>query len=404
MAVATDLVEKLFISAMEDKSIKEILDFAYDILHNPLIVFGDNANVACYSFKDDLSKQIPAAMSINGDDTQREQFFAKMHDEFYSFPQSVGPRIVADGICFPGIRRIVMCLSTENNHLGAIALFEVNNTFSEDDLAYVETIGKALSVKLLQLDTSLLRFEQNIQDLLCGNKLNISGNEWLMHVNGHKYQNFILASLDVTGIKHKKREEMKQAVSGKLYFSSTVTCGNHLVVLANPRNKSESAVLRDILTAIMHRYHVNIGCSNTFSNILDLQLYYQQAVDARTFGCMTDSIRQLHEFSDHAMKIMLWQMTEHVNLTMYISNKLEELSCYDKANQTDYYKTLITFIRFGKNRRYTCDRLNIHKNTLSYRLEKLEELTGHSMDDGDFLFNLYLSSQIKEVIALRNKS
>ena len=42
----------------------------------------------------------------------------------------------------------------------------------------------------------------------------------------------------------------------------------------------------------------------------------------------------------------------------------------------------------------TMKRLNVHRNTLTYRLNKIEQMCGHSLKDGHFLVSMYFSAII----------
>lgn len=54
---------------------------------------------------------------------------------------------------------------------------------------------------------------------------------------------------------------------------------------------------------------------------------------------------------------------------------------YDKEHGTEYYQMLQTYLRCERNRNETARRLYVHKNTLAYRLQKIEELFHLNLDD-----------------------
>ncbi|WP_067170555.1 PucR family transcriptional regulator [Microtetraspora niveoalba] len=70
--------------------------------------------------------------------------------------------------------------------------------------------------------------------------------------------------------------------------------------------------------------------------------------------------------------------------------RLEE---YDAANQTDLVETLETFLAESGSWAATADRLHVHVNTLRYRLKRIEELTGRSLNS--------LEERVDFLLALR---
>lgn len=392
--------EEILYALLAEKSVPEIINFSCDFLQNPLIAFGCHANVLCFSSKYGTQEYIPAAMDMDADGIDRFKFHSKISDDYNFFLNTTLPVLFEDGYCFRGKSRIATTISLGSRYVGAVALFEVNRKLRDEDHVYLGIISKAISNKLaiqgIQRDFYGLQFEQNMIDLLNGNRIDSINNRWLSHINGHKYQNFTVAALNASGLTSRQFDDLKRFISLKLYFCSIVKHGKDVVVLANPRDEYEARALRNILSETIEQFSVEIGCSNISKNILDLRVYYTQAVNARELGCATGCKRDIHEFKKLKIYILLKEIASKVELAYYISPDCEVLNQYDFKHNTEYGKTLLSFIRCGKSRQKTCELLNIHKNTLAYRLDRIAELLGCSLDDGDFLFDIYLSALIKK--------
>jgi sugar diacid utilization regulator len=63
----------------------------------------------------------------------------------------------------------------------------------------------------------------------------------------------------------------------------------------------------------------------------------------------------------------------------------------DQQRKTAYVETLFAYLAHSQKSLPTCNALHIHRNTLDYRLRRMEELTGLDWGDGDLMFRLYLS-------------
>ena len=65
----------------------------------------------------------------------------------------------------------------------------------------------------------------------------------------------------------------------------------------------------------------------------------------------------------------------------YCTEKLLPLEAYDHANGTDLVETCWAYYLNGFSVSATADDLFIHRNSMQYRLNKIEELLGFSLDD-----------------------
>lgn len=75
---------------------------------------------------------------------------------------------------------------------------------------------------------------------------------------------------------------------------------------------------------------------------------------------------------------------------------LETLERYDAENQTDLRQTLSVFLHHERNQLYSARAMHIHPNTLRYRLQRITEITGLTLEDPEELKYLRLSDWLEE--------
>lgn len=75
----------------------------------------------------------------------------------------------------------------------------------------------------------------------------------------------------------------------------------------------------------------------------------------------------------------------------FVREWLQILIDYDMAHQSDLMRTLSTFLEGDRNYEATARMLFIHRSTLRYRLKRIEELSGRSLENSDDRFNLSLA-------------
>ena len=63
------------------------------------------------------------------------------------------------------------------------------------------------------------------------------------------------------------------------------------------------------------------------------------------------------------------------------SPALAKLRKYDIDNGTEYYRTLFTYLLCERNQTLTAEKLFLHRNTLIYRVNRIEEIIGTDLKE-----------------------
>ena len=69
----------------------------------------------------------------------------------------------------------------------------------------------------------------------------------------------------------------------------------------------------------------------------------------------------------------------------YMQKMLGKLIDYDKSGNTELTKTLNTYLECSGNGTETAEKLFIHRNTLHYRIEKIEQITGYDLNSYEMI-------------------
>jgi purine catabolism regulator len=76
---------------------------------------------------------------------------------------------------------------------------------------------------------------------------------------------------------------------------------------------------------------------------------------------------------------------------------------YDHKNNGQLLNTLDYFFKYNMNKKMVADRLFIHTETLRYRLNKIEQITGFSLNTAEGLFVLQMSLKLHKLLGLQEK-
>ena len=77
-----------------------------------------------------------------------------------------------------------------------------------------------------------------------------------------------------------------------------------------------------------------------------------------------------------------------------IHPEVQKLIDYDKKHHTDFSETLRVYLEHERSQSKTAAALNLHRNTLTYRLQRIRELLNADLEDPDVRLHLQLSFRL----------
>lgn len=115
----------------------------------------------------------------------------------------------------------------------------------------------------------------------------------------------------------------------------------------------------------------------------------EQALRALDIGMRIDPTRTVQRYAEVALDDAL---NDSDNVVRFFDSLVERL-----APEPHLLKTLQAFFEFRQHRKAVAGALNIHPNTLSYRLERIETILGARLDDIGWLSRLYAALRLRKI-------
>ena len=166
-----------------------------------------------------------------------------------------------------------------------------------------------------------------------------------------------------------------------------------IINLSFPREEKGHSNYIEDLSSFAKRYRASIGLSYPFTDAVNLPGYYEQTNIALQFGGGEPG--QVYSCSDYAIAYIKSALRK--TLRADISHTaLTVLSEYDKKKGTDYYHTLSTYLFMNCDQTRTAERLHIHRNSLIYRINRIQELLEIDLEDDSQRFYLLQSFFIRD--------
>lgn len=174
--------------------------------------------------------------------------------------------------------------------------------------------------------------------------------------------------------------------------------GSYIAIYTSDANSSISESKMELLLKFAKDTGTLCGISRPFTNLLNLKKYYRQCLEAIKSGRKLDENKFLFSYEDYVLQDIFNICATQDSLMNFFHPALSELIKYDKENNTEYLYTLHAYIMKFKNPSDLAAELNVHRNTLYYRLAKIEEIMKVKLDNMDTLYSVYMSFKILEYL------
>lgn len=146
---------------------------------------------------------------------------------------------------------------------------------------------------------------------------------------------------------------------------------------------------------------VSVGISRPAVGLVELRDAYREAKDALSIASELGDHEQATFYGDLKLYQLLLALKESGLGYMhdFYHETLEPLVEHDERKQSDLIRTLNGFFNANGNLAKAANDLDVHRNTLVYRLERISELTNLDLDDADNRLILHLALKIQRVLA-----
>lgn len=160
------------------------------------------------------------------------------------------------------------------------------------------------------------------------------------------------------------------------------------------RLKQMVGMLRDLLLRAVPDGTVTAGVGRPAMGLTALRESFQEAERALALPDQLHDETPVAFFGDLSLYELLLGVSDPASLADFCTHWLSSLIRYDEQHHTDLLMTLNAYFENNGNMARTAHLLNIHRNTLVYRLGRITEILQLDMDDSNVRLNLHLALKI----------
>lgn len=148
------------------------------------------------------------------------------------------------------------------------------------------------------------------------------------------------------------------------------------------------------LSKFLRESLLSAGFSRCMEGHFYFRKQYVQAVEAQRLGKKKKPSVWITHFNDISMEFIFSKVTESIPGYMVCHEKLLMLRSHDKDSGVQLYSTLRTFLENNQNTTQTARALYIHRSTLLYRLERIQEILNCDFHDSEQVLYLLMSYRL----------
>lgn len=162
--------------------------------------------------------------------------------------------------------------------------------------------------------------------------------------------------------------------------------------------KEVAVLIREKIKELYPEANITVGLGRPVKTIDDIRVSYQEARRAVLINRELERGEQINSYDSLGAYKILFNVNDLGELQYFMDQTLGVVLEHDRDKKKDtLLSTLKCYLLCNCNNQKTADQLNIHLNTLKYRLHKIEELTGKDLNDPETRLNFQLALKIQEI-------
>ncbi|WP_035186417.1 PucR family transcriptional regulator [Alteribacter aurantiacus] len=307
--------------------------------------------------------------------------------------------------------RIAMTIRSKTDILGYIWVLEVENSLNDEHMELLSHAAQAAKNQLVQLHGRKKKREKGHQEffwqLLTG------------HIKEHReiaesLDEFnIKATLPITVFVFQFPNEINQKTERNISYLITTTQkinvplyaidGNELILLGSPslltkRALEPESIIEEFITQMAQRFKIEglIGASgNVYDDFTQIETSYQEALTVlKLKHQFSDELGHTNTYNHLGIYRYIDVLAEKNSKDRYENTSLNKLKEYDRMHNTQLKETLNVFLVKDSHVNEAAKALNVHSNTLNYRLKRIAEVGDINLRDPNEKMTLYLDLKL----------
>lgn len=398
----TNCAQKLFDALNKGKNVKQVLDICAEILGNPLLLADSFLYLINYSgFDDSIDEPVWKDYITTGHIPLK---YINQRNLNLTVQNTITSDIMWNTSTLKH-KQIIARIRLNSTVIAYLKILEYSKEITKSDIMIIPTICKTLALAVEKSKYSFFIPESPIEtlmiNLLKGDMISeISIEELENQFKCHLYTNYYILNFyikshvpDLTT----KLYHMKGLINSIFHHYHTVVYDDHIVSLVNKKSTKEPVIASDLHNSFIELLSDNqliVGVSRCFHNIMEIPKFHMQSIKAAELGYKLNKKDSLYFYNDYAVYHLLETCSFKEKIEEFCDPSILKLINDDKENGTSYALSLYTYIQNNCDIQKTSTFMNVHYNTIKYRLQKIQDTLEIDLKDSNVVFHINLSFRI----------
>jgi DNA-binding PucR family transcriptional regulator len=398
-------------------SLEEFADHISDLLQCPITIEDANHRLIAYSAHDDYTDPARTATIIS------RRVPEKVINSLWkqgAIPALLSSRepVRVSAISEVGLgSRVAVSIWKNDEVIGFIWALETDRTLSQKDMELLKKAAKAAKNKVLQLYMRKNKKEERVQELFWKLLTGHMATEEEIKESFATMQIPAAPSFSVIVFRFatEMTREIEKQISYLLQTTQQIqlllytTDRNDVILLAAPKSMNQplkelQMFIESFSLKMKERFHINSvqsGFGGIYETYTLIEKSYREALTVlKMKEKFPEQIRSIYGYQQLGIYQFFDLLLEKKRHGELINPALTKLQAYDQKHHSDLVKTFEVFFDHDSNVNETAKALNIHPNTLSYRLKRIAEIAEMDLHDMNQKVKLYIDIKLAKYEAL----
>ncbi len=299
-------------------------------------------------------------------------------------------------------------IEVKHNIEGFVVVLFPDSEEKENWREIVHVIAKTVAIELEyhkdRTWCSISMERQIVSEIVLGGKKEMGED---IHIKEKMEQNYLIPGflLGIVWSGDHRRYGQLQHIRNQIYEKDqdllSYLSGECLYLLFT--GKKEEQKTTELLRAISQASEVQVCVGSLFSDkeeILSRKRFLEQAMQT---GNRMDPEREFFVVKENFLETICSYVVKESGFKGYYCEELERLRKEDLQKGTEFYRSLKQYLLSGNNVGMAAKKLFVHRNTMIYRLQKIDEIMKIDPNEPDTARLLLISMVLQELIDKSNK-
>lgn len=384
---------------LRNQNMQNLLDIGAKLLGNPIVLLDISTKALCYSSRRDfevLDDELLQCVVKYGFATS-ELFHKYDYESLLPFIGTMEHAQFFLSQYKEKLNRLTARVVVNNKYFGMLVIPEAKKKFESSDPQIADIISNGVSILLekQQVTSAYDNAEKIFLELLSGSYTDAA--QFQRRAGGFNWNPEFPISIAAIRPKEKNRSQSLLSFRNHLSFIlPTVTSAFYQDTMYLMVEEKSEAYVRNTLSTFLKSNHLSAGFSCSFSDSLLISRYAAQALAVLHIGSFLHREAFIFHFEDYTFHYLAYTLMKNKCADFYVTQKLREAQAYDQDYETDYCNSVRRWL-YIRNLAEAAKELNIHRNTMVYRLEKFQSMTDLDLSRGEAIYKLNLAFHILDL-------